>query len=131
MNISYQCKITDTSEPPIGLTAWTGSAFQCPATSDRIILQHSLFNELPTVTCGNFKAMAVEVDGTSYVSRLSFTAFIELNGLNLSCSLSGVTEIGSDSLIIGGWYISIMHAASKCMSWHFCKQKLHTKEYAN
>ena len=102
-NISYQCTVTDPTEPPIGLTIWSGSAFKCSGTSNKILLQHFRFLELMPTSCGSLSAMALEVDGNSYLSQLSFTAFTELNGKNISCSLSDdMTVIGSDTLIVGG-----------------------------
>ena len=102
-NISYQCTVTDPTEPPIGLTQWSGSAFKCSGTSDRIQLQHSEFHETMPTSCGSLRAMALEVEGNRYLSQLSFTASTELNGKNISCSLSDdMTVIGSDTLIVGG-----------------------------
>ena len=107
-NVSYQCTVTDTSNPPIASTVWSGSAFQCPSTSNRISLSHSQFISMSTSTCGSLMAMALEVNGTNYVSQLILTATTELNGTTISCFLSGVTEIGSDELIIGGACISYL-----------------------
>ena len=101
-NVSYQCTVTDPTNPPIGLTVWLGSAFQCSGSSNQILLPHSQFAEQVAATCGSLKAMGVEVNESNYVSQLSFTAFLELNGTTLSCFLGGLTEIGTDVLVIGG-----------------------------
>ena len=101
MNISYQCTVNDTSEPPIGSTVWRGSAFFCPDTLNQISLPHSQFNKFVTSSCGGLRAVAVGLDRGSYVSQLSLMAVTGLNGSTLSCSLSGMFQIGSDILKIG------------------------------
>ena len=96
--------MNDTTNPPIGSTIWTGTAFQCSTTSNQIRLSHSQFaNNMAAGVCGSLRAIALEVQGHSFLSQLSVTATTELNGTTLSCFLSGVTEIGSDVLIVGGW----------------------------
>ena len=55
------------------------------------------------------------VSGNSYVSELSFIAFTELNRTTLSCSLSGLTEIGSDILTIGGNFMLRLCVGGLCM----------------
>ena len=102
-NVSYQCTVTDTTNPPIGSTVWGGDAFQCPSTANQIRLPHSQFNSPVPLTCGSFSARAVGVDGINYVSQLSLTAASELNGTTLFCSLSDTEEeTVSDVLTIGG-----------------------------
>ena len=100
--VSYQCTVTDTSNPPVASTVWGGSAFQCPSTSNQIRLPHSQFNSLVTSTCGSLRARAVGVNGSDFVSQLSLTATSELNGTTLTCSLSDTVESVSDILAIGG-----------------------------
>ena len=104
-NVSYQCTVTDTTNPPIGSTTWSGSAFQCPSIANQISLPHSQFSSRVSSTCGSLRATALETNGSNYVSQLSLTATSLLNGTTLSCSLSD-TEIVSDVLVIGGESIS-------------------------
>ena len=103
--VSYQCIITDPN-PPTGITIWSGSC--------QISLQHSTFFEQGTETCGIgiFSAMALYVNGSNYVSQLTFNASIELNGTTVSCSLSLTTQISSDVLKIGGLYANFTPAAT-------------------
>ena len=53
-------------------------------------------------SCGDLSAVAVNVNGSIFVSELNLTATAELNGTTLNCSLSGGTIIGSDTVIVGG-----------------------------
>ena len=42
--VSYQCTVTDPTNPPIGSTIWRGSAFSsCLESSLQIALVHSLY----------------------------------------------------------------------------------------
>ena len=102
--VSYQCTVTDTTNPVIGSTVWTGSAFQCPGTSNQISLPHSQFSigQGTPVACGSLIAMAMDVNGNNYTSQLSLSASTDLNGTTISCFLGSRTEVGSDVLITGG-----------------------------
>ena len=102
-NISYQCTVNDTSDPLIGSTVWSGSAFHCPRTSNQISLLHIQFEDMKPGSCGTLRATALKVSGSNYVSQLNLTATNELNGKTLVCSLGGWAVIGSDNISVGGW----------------------------
>ena len=104
--VSYQCTVTDPTNPPIGSTIWSGSAFQdqCPSASNQINIPHSQFNEMRTLSCGTLMGRAVEVDGSNFVSQLNLTASIELRGTTLLCSLGGLSStVRMDNISVGGW----------------------------
>ena len=98
--VIYKCTVTDPSNSALGSTVWSGSAFRCPTKSNRIMLAHSHFSE--TAECGGLQVEALTAAGNNYVSQLNLTATTELNIKNISCSLSGLTLVGSDILLIGG-----------------------------
>ena len=102
--VSYQCTVTDTSNPPIGTTVWGGSAGTCPGRYDEITLRHSAYgtNEGAKGTCGNLSALSVNVSGSFYTSELTLTPTFMMNGSVISCSLSGNPPFGVDDLIVGG-----------------------------
>ena len=103
--VSYQCTVTDTSDPPIGSTIWRGSAFMisgCIESSLQITLAHSSYEIGAIAVCGNLTAVSVGVSGTEYTSRLTLTATTELNGTVISCTLAGIVVIGSDTVYVGG-----------------------------
>ena len=98
--VSYQCTIIDTFG--IAATIWRGSAFSCLESSSQIVLVHSQYESGLLSECGNLTAMNVGINGTEYISRLTLTATTELNGTVISCTLSNVVLIGSDTLSVGG-----------------------------
>ena len=106
--VSYQCTVSDTSNPLIGSTLWNGTAFHCPLSSNQINLPHIQFTNMLTASCGTLTATSLKVIGNNYVSQLSLTATMELNGRTLLCSLGGLAIIGSDVIPVGGW--CYMHA---------------------
>ena len=102
-NISYQCTVTDTSNPPIRSTVWSGSAFRCPGSANEINLPHGQFDELKMSglpSCGALRTTSLKVNGSNYESQLSLTAAFALNGTTISCSLGSLTE--EDTIIVGG-----------------------------
>ena len=102
--VSYQCTVIDSSNPPIDVTIWIGSAISC---SEGILLLHTRFRPGMNITCGNLTAMSVGVNGTEYTSRLTLTATAKLNGAMINCTLStsnGDVLIGSDTIKVGGLF---------------------------
>ena len=98
--VSYQCTVVDSSNPPIDVTIWIGSAISC---SEGILL-HMRFRPGMNITCGPLTVMSVGVSGTEYTSRLTLTATTELNGAMINCTLStsnGDVLIGSDTIKVG------------------------------
>ena len=101
-SVSYQCTVSDPTNPPIGSTVWRSDALLCPGTSNRISLSHYQFTELEIPSCGPLRAKALGVNGTNYLSQLNLTGTTDLNGTTLSCLLSDLTKIGSDIITVGG-----------------------------
>ena len=104
--VSYQCTVTDTTNPPIGSTIWLGSAFNCPSSSSQITLLHPEFVSGVSASCGGLTAMSVGVNGTEYTSRLTLTVTTDLNRRMINCTLSGSMLIGSDTIRVGGKCLS-------------------------
>ena len=101
--VSYECTVTDTTDPLIGATVWLGSAYTC--SSSEINLRHSSFESNGVSGfCGDLSAMSVGVNGNEYTSRLTLTATAELNGMTINCTLSSVVDFGSDTVKTGGEY---------------------------
>ena len=101
--VSYECTVSDTSDPPIASTLWLGSAFTC--SSSNINFLHSRFEPNGVSgSCGDLSAMSVWVNGNEYTSRLTLTATAELNGMTINCTLSSVVDFGSDTVKTGGEY---------------------------
>ena len=88
--VNYECTVTDTYG--IGSTIWTGDAFKCVHISNQITLSHRWYDRYinlgQTFECGNFSAMGVDVNGSTYTSRLSFFGDIKLNGTVINCTFS-------------------------------------------
>ena len=105
--VSYECTVSDTSNPLIASTVWQGSAFTCSLSE--INLRHSSFEPNGVSGfCGDLSAMSVGVNGNEYTSRLTLTATTELNGMTINCTLSSVVDFGSDTVKIGGEYFRIL-----------------------
>ena len=100
--VSYQCTVTDLTNPPIGSTVWRGSAVTCPWDTNEISLRHSAYEEGAKGTCGNLSALSVNVSGSFYTSELTLTPTFMINGSVITCSLSGNPPFGMDHLEVGG-----------------------------
>ena len=97
--VNYTCTVVDsTSNPPIGSSAWKGTAFNCPA------LLHSQFNTALSETCtgGAITAESIGVVDNCYTSRLMVNVSPALNETTVECTLSGATVVGSRTLLIAG-----------------------------
>ena len=104
--VNYTCTVVDTSDnPPIGFSVWRGTAFDCPGSSNRISLGHSIFRTSGTSgSCNNgaITAESVGVVDNCYTSRLVVTVSSALNGTTVECTLSGARVVGSRTIPIAG-----------------------------
>ena len=104
--VNYTCTIVETTgNPPIGSTVWKGTAFNCPGSGNEIALRHSLFSTSgASGTCTNeaITAESVGVVDNCFTSRLMVTVSVGLNETTVECSLSGVTSVGSRTILIAG-----------------------------
>ena len=103
--VNYTCTVVDTSNPTIGSTLWSGTAFNCPTSSNEISLRNSLFNtSRPSASCtgGAITAESVGVVDNCFTSRLMVTASFGLNETTVECTLSGVRVVGSRTILIAG-----------------------------
>ena len=84
-----------------GNTIWRGTAFDCPSTTNEIILRHSTFGSTGTSgTCnsGTIVGQSVRVEGTCFTSQLDVTVSESLNSGVVQCDYNsnrGTTNIGS------------------------------------
>ena len=101
--VNYDCTVMDRAMNPIGATVWRGGAFSCSGSPPNAIsLQHSVYANGTSTTCGDLSAMSIGVDGTNYTSRLTVTANTGLNGTMINCTISGVVLEGFDTIRVGG-----------------------------
>ena len=92
-----------------GNTLWRGSAFNCPSTTNEIILRHSQFNSVggTSGSCNNEAIVGRSVRDESsncFTSQLSVTVSESLNSRVVECdhnSNTGTRDIGSAILSVG------------------------------
>ena len=72
-----------------GLTFWTGTAFDCPAIENGIILRHILFLSTYRTSgeCNNgaIVARSLPVEGNNYTSQLNVTLTSDTAGKTVVC----------------------------------------------
>ena len=100
-DITYTCVLNSSAAGVI--TAWSGSAFQCPPTYQIVLLQRSAGTLQPftPVSCGSFSAVTTNVTSTCYTSVLTIPAIQALNRTTVVCA-DGITGavVGRDSVEI-------------------------------
>ena len=89
------------------ITAWSGSAFQCPPTNLISLTQRVGGTVQPFLSgsCGSLSAVTTNVTSTCYTSVVTIPAVQALNGATVGC-WDGATGavVGSDTLkIISEW----------------------------
>ena len=85
-NIIYTCVLC--IRAPGVITAWSGSAFQCPPTN-QISLTQSVSGRVQPftpVSCGSLSAVTTNVTSTCYTSVLTIPAVQALNGTTVVCA---------------------------------------------
>ena len=97
---NYECTVTDTSG--IGVTFWSGDAFRCVESSDRIALVHYRYDSGLSSICGNFSAIIIGVKRSEYTSRLTFLGDTKLNGTIINCTFSDVLLVKQIVVRVGG-----------------------------
>ena len=78
-----------------GNTVWTGTAFECPRSSNRTFLLHSRYAGGTTKLCnnGDIVARSIQVDSNSYTSELTVRVTSELLGKTITCTYHNVPNI--------------------------------------
>ena len=81
---------------------WTGTAFNCPATSNEIVFPSP---NSANASCneGAINGHIIRADNITYTSRLSILVSSELNGSQINCSSDGskgTVPLGSSTLIL-------------------------------
>ncbi len=104
--VSYQCTVTDSSDPLLGSTIWFGTVFNCTLASEgcAINLLHNR-NSNASVIRGGFSARSHGFSGSDFTSSLTFMATSSSNGTTVVCNLGAIIEIGNDTIKIGGIHI--------------------------
>ena len=112
-NIIYTC-VLSSSAPFAVITAWTGSAFQCPPTNLISLIQRSsgAIQPFTPVSCGSFSAVTTNVTSTCYTSVLTIPAVQALNGTTVGC------QDGSTGAVVGSDTVKIMLASEFETSSH-------------
>ena len=104
--ITYTCAVNG-----LGFTIWRGSAFNCPAQLNRILLHHMSFNSGTMGLCngGGIVGRSLGVSEDIYTSQLTVTVTPNLVGrtIEYAYSLTGatVTPINSTMIILTGMII--------------------------
>ena len=81
---------------PEGLTAWTGSALDCPSSSNIIILFHSRFMSVyKTCNNGAIVARGLSVEGNNYISQLNVTLTSDTAGKTITCLYDNINTFMS------------------------------------
>ena len=100
-NITYTCVLNSSAATVI--TAWSGSAFQCPPTNKLSLIQMltGSLDSNAVGSCGNYSAVTTNVTSTCYTSVLTVPAVQALNGTTVVCQdgISGAV-VGSDTVIL-------------------------------
>ena len=94
----------------IGNTLWRGSTFNCPDTTNEIILRHSQFSRSDGTSgnCNNgaIVARSMDVVGNCFRSQLDVSVSASFNNRNVQCdhnSNTGTKRIGTITLnVISG-----------------------------
>ena len=91
-----------------GSTLWEGTAFDCPSTTDGIVLRHSQFN-VPAGAFGDctnrtIVGRSLRVEGNCYISQLNVTVSLSSNGATVQC----VHDTGSAMNTINTSRISVI-----------------------
>ena len=102
-DVTYTCVVDG-----LGFTIWQGSAFDCTAQLNRILLCHTLFESGTMGLCngGDIVGRSLGVSGSVYTSQLTVSVTSNLIGRMIECaySLTGatVTPINSTTIAITG-----------------------------
>ena len=89
----------------IGNTLWRGSTFNCPDTTNEIILRHSQFSrsEGTSGNCNNgaIVARSIGVESDCFTSQLNITVSAGLTNKTVQCdhnSAGGTASVGTSTL---------------------------------
>ena len=97
-NQVYECRVTGG-----GATVWRGSAFDCSASNNEIVLLHSSSSSVRN-SCSNgaIVGRVARADNNTYVSHITVSVNAEMVGKNISCfhDSSGINLIGSSLLTL-------------------------------
>ena len=99
-DFNYECTVNDTTN--IGSTIWLGDMFPCVESSNQIRLVHSKYEMGQVGVCGNFSAVSVRVNGSTYTSRLTIQSVTFNQAIIINCTLAGVIVVDSIVVITAG-----------------------------
>ena len=89
----------------LSTTIWTGTAFDCLNTGNRITLRNIQFTSGSVETCNNGRiaAQGVSIDGDRHTSQLNVTVTSRLNQTSIECKYNsdqGIVTIGMSILTL-------------------------------
>ena len=93
----YECKIIGE-----GSTVWSGTAFECPATGNEIILYNHI-NYTEECNGGMITGRVIKAEESSHTSQLSVDISSALNGRGIVC----LHNIGQTTAVIGSYELNI------------------------
>ena len=102
-DITYTCAVNG-----LGFTIWQGSAFDCPAQLNRILLHHTSFASGIMGLCngGTIVGHSLGVSGSVYTSQLTVSVTSNMIGRMIECAYSPmgvtITPINSTTIAITG-----------------------------
>ena len=107
--LTYECTVTG-----LGSTIWTGTAFECPLTSNEIILLHSRFTSVygASRSCnnGDIVARSLSVEGNNYTSQLNVTITPFIAGKTVEC----LSDNGTATTLLFSRVIPTVSGLSPC-----------------
>ena len=82
--LTYECTVTCMAA---GSTAWTGSAFDCLASNNHIVLLHIRFlHDRRTCNNGSIVARGLSVEDSNCTSQLNVTVTPGIAGKTITCA---------------------------------------------
>ena len=98
-DVTYTCAVNG-----LGFTIWQGSAFDCTAQLNQILMRHTSFESGTMGLCngGAIVGRSLGVNGSVYTSQLTVSVTSNLIGRMIECaySLIGATVIPVNSTMI-------------------------------
>ena len=96
-NLVYECSITGS-----GLIVWRGTAFECPSSSNEIVLSQGSSGIQEVCNDGAITGRIIRVENNTYVSQLTVSVSAKMIDRNISCFHDGTTQnlIGSSLITL-------------------------------
>ena len=112
--LTYECTTFGESGGAIA-TIWTGTAFDCPQTENKLTLLHTLsFTDTNPLICNDGAILVrgiLVVSGGNYTSQLNITVNSDMNGQTVECFYDNgfrTQVIGNFSMTLTGMELIIL-----------------------